>query len=399
MAVNKKETINPVAPGFVARLYDPFFRSVLYIVVFIVAFVFSCAVSGFNFVALARKSMVVNTLGMVDSPWMVHVFILQLLLCFMSLCIVSARFVAAGTPLHYTLKESTDLSHHTAIVTGGTAGIGKEIALQLLKWGCKVIITGRDKTRGANAVEYLRKEASVGFDMIHYVQMDLNDLASVKYAAEKIMRTNASIDFLINNAGIAGEVYVNAYKREANFATNFLGHFYLTKLLMSTLIRDKARIINMSSVAHYLYDPRKDTILEKENTMSLPKGTTAQVYYGRSKLYNIWHAQALQRRFDRLQAEEKGVIALSCAPGIVRTPLLAQFASKTSKPFMFLFNLFTKRPIDGANTVLHLCSLPADELVPGAYYYECKLGYVSKHAQDIEKQEALYALAEKMTSV
>lgn len=399
MKVHKKVKVNPVAPELVARLCDPFFRSMIYVLVFVLAIILSFKTSGYDIRVMARKAMSINTLNMVDSPWMVPVYLVQMALSFISLCIVASRYVASGAKVNYILMETTDLSYHTAVITGGTAGVGREIALQLLKWKCKVIITGRDKTRGANAIEYLRKEANVKFDMIQYVEMDLNDLKSVKTAAQDIMTTNTSIEFFINNAGIAGEVNMNAYKREAMFATNFLGHFYWTKLFMPTLIRDKARIINVSSIAHYYYNPTHDRILQTEKTLSMPKGTPATAYYGRSKLYNIWHTQALQRRLDKLQKDGKGAICVSCAPGIVDTLLLEKYAlNSMAYVVSSLLRLFVKSPCDGAQTTLYLCAAPLDELVPGAYYYECQLGYVSRHAQDVEKQEALYNMAEKMVT-
>ncbi|GIX60970.1 short-chain dehydrogenase/reductase (SDR family member), putative [Babesia caballi] len=289
-------------------------------------------------------------------------------------------------------------SGHTG--SGGSSGIGRETALQLLLWKCKVVITGRDKTRGANAIEYLRKNARVGFDMIQYVEMDLNDPKSIKRAADEILRTNSSIDFLINNAGVAGSPTINAHKKESMFATNFLGHFHLTKLLTSALVRDRARIINVSSIAHYHYDPSGDPLFSGGKSTQLPPQTSAKVYYGRSKLFNMWHAQALQRRFDKLPDEAKGVACFSCGPGIVSTPLLERYSSLVLPSVVYaVIRCFTKRPKDGANTLLYLCSAPMQQLTPGAYYYECRLGYVSKHAQDVAKQEALYAVADKMTGI
>lgn len=399
MASNKQQTTNPVAPEFLARLCDPFHRSMCYIAIFLLAFILAFGAAGFDIHLMAKRSAVINTLKMSDSPWVTQIFLVQVALSVVSICVVASRYVASGEKLNYILREVTDLSCQTAVITGGCGGIGKEIALQMLKWKCKVVVLGRDKTKGANTIEHLRKEAKVNFDMIQYVEMDLNDLKSVKRAAEEIVKNNASIDFLINNAGIAGDIYVNAYKRESMFATNFLGHFYFTKLLLPTLIRDKARIINVSSIAHYHYDPVDDPILKTGKTLGLMKRKTPAAYYGRSKLYNIWHTQALQRRFDKLPEEQKGVVCLSCAPGIVETPLLASYALNSVPALVAsILRLFTKSPKDGANTALYLCSAPLEELVPGAYYYECKLGYVSKHAQDIEKQEALYAIADNISS-
>ncbi|GBE58881.1 short-chain dehydrogenase, putative [Babesia ovata] len=400
MGKSSEKPTNSEAPMLIAFAADPYYRAMLYVVVFILAHLGVLYNTGFDATEVARRSVLVNMLHMADSKWAVWLFALQAGVGFLSLCVYASKFVAAGAPLPFILHEHTDLVGHTAVITGGTGGVGRETALQLLLWRCKVVILGRDKTRGANAVEYLRQKANVGFvpsNMIQYVEMDLNDKKSIAMAAEEILRTNASIDFLINNAGIADDATLNAYKMETMFAANFLGHFYFTELLMDALKRDKARIINLSSVAHYDYDPNDDPLLKGGDTMELSGKANFRTYYGRSKLFNIWHTQSLQRRFDRLDKEDRGVVCFSAAPGIVATPLLRNYMLRFVPPMCIAIGwCFTKTPKDGANTTLYLCSAPLEELTPGGYYYECKLGYVSKHAQDVPKQEALYALAERM---
>ncbi|CDR96807.1 SHORT-CHAIN DEHYDROGENASES/REDUCTASE FAMILY MEMBER protein, putative [Babesia bigemina] len=397
MANSSKSKTNSEAPRVVACAADPCYRALIYVLAFVLAHFAVLYKTRFDVNAIARRSVLVNLLHMTESSWAVGLFVLQAGLGFLSLCVYASRFVAAGSPLPFILHEHTDLVGHTAVVTGGTSGVGRETALQLLLWRCKVVIIGRDKTKGANAVEYLRQKAKVGFEMIQYVEMDLNDKKSIATAAAEILRTNASIDFLINNAGVAQEATMNAHKMESMFAANFLGHFYFTKLLMGALKRDKARIINVSSLAHYCYNPNDDPLLKGGHTMQLPRNANAQTYYARSKLFNIWHAQALQRRFDKLEKEHRGVVCFSAAPGIVATPLLESYTRRILAPVLrAVVWCFTKTPRDGANTILYLCSAPLEELTPGGYYYECKLGYVSKHAQDAPKQEALYELAEKM---
>eukprot|EP00371_Babesia_bovis_P003184 XP_001611831.1 hypothetical protein [Babesia bovis T2Bo] len=387
MAFHKHSKTNRVAPLTMACAYDPCYQAIFCMLSFILFKLYSLWNSGFDVSALEERTLIAQLAKSYDFPWLAWIVYLQTPLMVLLVFNYASKTIAQGTKVPQILINRTDMHRKVAIVTGGSSGVGKEVACQLLKWNCKVVITARDKTKGANAVEYLRKQANVDFKMIQFVEMDLNDPKSIKLAVEEILKTNASIDFLINNAGIATNVHLNAYKQEAMFATNFLGHFQLTKLLMPTLVRFKARVINVSSIAHYYYNPNKDTILRD-----------AQVYYGRSKLFNLWHAQALQRRFDNVGNKNCGPVAFSCGPGIVATPLLERYSSIVLPKFISaIVNQFTKKPKEGANTILYLCASPLSDLVPGGYYYECQLGYVSKYAQNVAQQEALYKLADKMT--
>src|SRR5262245_15826673 len=89
-----------------------------------------------------------------------------------------------------------ELSDTTALVTGGTSGIGRAIALELAREGASVIVSGRDASRGAETVAAIEAEGGTA----RFVAADLGDLDSVAHLADEA----ADVDVLVNNAGLFG---------------------------------------------------------------------------------------------------------------------------------------------------------------------------------------------------
>ncbi|UKJ89815.2 hypothetical protein MACJ_003069 [Theileria orientalis] len=292
------------------------------------------------------------------------------------------------------MLDNTNLKGKVAIVTGGYSGIGYETVLQLLKWNCKVVICGRNKTKATNAIEKLKSTNSFDPSNLSFIEMDLDNLLSVKKAVELFEKTFDRLDFLINNAGFYNRRFnFTACNLESNFSSNFLGHFYLTQLLLNLVKKTSGRIINVSSIAHFKYDPNTDPIFENKSTSSLIPDFYNS-YYGRCKLYIIWFTHALQRR---LKIDAKNVVCVSLAPGVVITPLMMPLNRRIffSVP-RFMAPLIMKRPVDGAATTLYLCAVDRNQLIPGAYYDNKRLAFVSKFAHDYDREEKLYSLAEEL---
>jgi len=91
-----------------------------------------------------------------------------------------------------------DFAGKTALITGGTSGIGKATAVALADRGARVVISGRDAARGANVVETIRKNGGTA----DFVPTDLRDADSARTLVRHALETAPQIDILINNAGI-----------------------------------------------------------------------------------------------------------------------------------------------------------------------------------------------------
>ncbi|KAJ2925917.1 hypothetical protein H1R20_g11178, partial [Candolleomyces eurysporus] len=216
-------------------------------------------------------------------------------------------------------QDIPDLSGKVAIVTGATAGIGKETAKELLAHNAKVYLGARNREKGEKAIHELKLET--GKEGI-LLELDLSDLKSVKDAAEVFQSKETSLHMLFNNAGVMAPPteQVTAQGYDMQFGTNVLGHFYFTKLLIPTLLDTakstpdwKPRIIHTSSVVSSLASPLDFNTL-KDGPARRSKGP--RWLYKQSKLANIMVSNELARRFG-----EQGIISASVNPGNIRTEL------------------------------------------------------------------------------
>lgn len=136
------------------------------------------------------------------------------------------------------------------LVTGGSSGMGFEDALALSRAGAQVIIAARNPQRGAESIERIR--GVVPDARIRFEQLDLADLSSVRSLALRLNGEGEALDVLINNAAIMApqqrEVSRDGF--EMQLATNFLGHFALTGLLLPSLRQSAdARVVTLASIA------------------------------------------------------------------------------------------------------------------------------------------------------
>ena len=205
------------------------------------------------------------------------------------------------------------LAGRAYVVTGGTKGIGLETCLQLSKMGATVLA-------GCRRPEELTSHArfAEGPGRIAALPLDLADLGSVRaFAAAcrgELGGGGAKLAALVNNAGVAACPYGRSKDGfELQLATNHLGHFLLTELLLEDLrAAAPSRIVCLSSSYH-------DTAMGVRAHLDVddPNFEKGRAYdkwasYGQSKLCNVLHAMALARRL-----EGTGVTAVSAHPGWV----------------------------------------------------------------------------------
>lgn len=197
----------------------------------------------------------------------------------------------------------TTQSRKTAVVTGANNGIGFETTVGMADAGYDVIMAcrSREKAEAAKA-EVIRRVPSASLDII---LLDLSDLASVRDFAGAVHARYTHLDVLINNAGILlYSSQTNGDGIELQFATNHLGHFLLTSLLIDLIQDDPAsRIVSLSSIAH------KGASIHFDDLSCGGDGGTA---YGQSKLACLLFGDELDRR---LRAAGKVMKALSVHPG------------------------------------------------------------------------------------
>ena len=142
--------------------------------------------------------------------------------------------------------DEPDLADKTALITGGSAGIGRAIALAFAARGAEVWITGRRR-------EPLEETAALGEGRIHWRALDVTDLAANTALADSISSSSGSLDILINNAAILGPMgsleHTDLDEVRAVWDVNIHGVYVTTKVMLPLMRRagPGACVINLSS--------------------------------------------------------------------------------------------------------------------------------------------------------
>lgn len=300
----------------------------------------------------------------------------------------------------WTTNDIPDLSGRLAIVTGATGGLGLETALVLAGKGAEVVLAARNPDKGTEAERLIRSRhpnAAVRFDLL-----DLASLASVQAFAERHLATGRPIDILIDNAGIMAlptrQTTVDGF--EMQFGTNYLSHFALVGRLLPLLIGAKARVVQLSSVAHRSGHIRLDDLNYQSHYSPWP-------VYQQSKLAMLMFALELQRRSD---AHGWGLTSVAAHPGFARTDLIAN--GHAGKPGLFargarlLEAVLSHSAADGALPILMAATLP--DPTPGGYYgptgfQEMKgppgVAVIKRQAKDADVARRLWSESERLTGV
>ena len=138
---------------------------------------------------------------------------------------------------------SKKLESKVALVTGGSTGIGRAIALQLAQAGARVLITGRH--------EAALRESAAQHPSIGWIVADVADVADAARTIEEVKRRHGRLDVLVNNAGVAPLAPLSdaapAHVRGV-FDTNVHGLIELTRQALPLLRASKGSIVNLSSI-------------------------------------------------------------------------------------------------------------------------------------------------------
>jgi NAD(P)-dependent dehydrogenase (short-subunit alcohol dehydrogenase family) len=211
----------------------------------------------------------------------------------------------------WTAADVPAQAGRTAVITGASSGLGLQAALVLAQRGASLVLACRDMAKAERAERQIRAAASGA--TVRLVHLDLASMASVREAAGQIAAACPAIDLLINNAGVMAVPYQRtADGFELTFATNHLGHFALTGLLLGKLLGTPgSRIVTVSSIGH------RDGVMRFADLQSEHRYQPWPAYW-QSKLANLLFTHELQAR---LEAAAAGTIALAAHPGNARTEL------------------------------------------------------------------------------
>ena len=196
------------------------------------------------------------------------------------------------------------LKGKTAVITGGSRGIGRAVCLKLAENGCNIalIYSGNEE----KAQETQRDISTLGVKAIAY-RCDISDCSAVEKTFAEIIRDFQSIDILVNNAGITRDKLVLSMKYEdfeRVLDTNLKGAFYAIKQVYPLFARQRSgKIINISSVAGLMGNP-------------------GQSNYAASKAGLIGLTKSVAK-----ELASRGVCCNAVAPGFIQTDMTEKFSS------------------------------------------------------------------------
>lgn len=243
------------------------------------------------------------------------------------------------------------------LITGGTSGIGLEAAVVLAKAGDQVTIVGRDPGRTATALAEIQKRS--GNAAVASMLCDFSSQDAIRAFAAEYRAKHSKIDVLVNNAGMVSPKRVLTKDGiESTFATNHLGYFLLTHLLLDLVVAAApARIVNVSSIAH------KRGTIDFDDLGFEKGGYGIMKAYERSKLANVMFTRELSRRL-----QGKNVLVNCLHPGAVATGIWAKAPGWTQPILKVLSSLFMLTPEQGGQTITYLAASPEVEGKTGLYF-------------------------------
>jgi len=281
-----------------------------------------------------------------------------------------------------------DLQDKIILVTGATSGIGTVTARELARQGAHVVILARNRQKAERTQRDII--AATGNKQVDIVLADLSVLQQVRDVAAQLHDKYPRLDVLVNNAGLmfgaAREVSADGY--EMTLATNHLGPFLLTSLLLDLLQKSPAaRIVNVASMAYRFSKPTLDDIQSERDYSAIWE-------YGNTKLWNIMFTQELAQRLRAHGITNVTTNALH--PGAVATGYGQQSGGWLSA-VLALGRPFMLSPEKGAQTSIFLASDEGVGATSGGYFNKKKPVAVNSKFNTPTNNKRLWQLSEQLT--
>jgi len=301
----------------------------------------------------------------------------------------------------WTSANITSQAGRRVLITGANSGIGFEAALELARKGAELILPARTQAKAEDAGSRILQQVPQA--RFHPEILDLAEQASIHAFVNHVIERfpGQSLDLLINNAGVMAlpkrEITADGFERQ--FATNYLGPFALTGLLLPSIkAKIGSRVVTLSSGASH------QGKIEFDNLQSERVYKPMFQAYAQSKLADLIFSQELQRR---LTAVGSPIISMAAHPGYAVTNLQADHVGAGLTLLMAVMKPFLSQ--DAAHGALPtLFAAVAAETVPGGYYGPDGVGELKGHptavrlakgAMDQAVAKRLWIESERLTNV
>ena len=217
--------------------------------------------------------------------------------------------LSRNTPKNWDTKNIPDLEGKTALITGSNSGLGYYTAKALAEKNCHVILSCRNREKSIATKNKLHK--LIPHAQLSTIEIEMADFNKVSCKCDQITNEYASLDLLINNAGIMHPPKtLSSQGYEIQFAVNHLSHMLLTLKLLPLLEKIKnSRIVTVTSLAQFFGKVGWKNLKAEDYY-------NKQESYATSKLANIMFALELSQKL-----KEKNILSLAAHPGIAKTNL------------------------------------------------------------------------------
>lgn len=264
------------------------------------------------------------------------------------------------------------------MVTGANGGIGKPIAICLAKMGAKVVLVARDRKKGEAALNEV--VGSSGRKDAELMLCDISDMQSIRDFVREFVDSHSHLNVLVNTAAVFTEKRVVTREGyELMFATNYLGPFLLTNLLVDSLKAGApSRIITLSAPSTTKIDFAD---------LQGAKHFSALQAFGASKTANLLFTYELAARL-----EGTGITSNVMFPGVMRTNLM----QNAPLPARLITMLIGRDPKKAAEWACYLSSSKDVDGKTGVFFKGGKIGHSSAYSRDQTVQRMLWEVSSKL---
>lgn len=264
-----------------------------------------------------------------------------------------------------------DQFDQVVVITGANSGLGLETT-RVLSQVRATVVMGCRRVEAGNAAKSALESSSRG--RLEVLPLDLTAGHSIRRFAETVLDRFGRVDVLINNAGVLGPPRATTEDGlDLQWATNHLGHFALTGLLLPGFIERAARVVTVSSLAAGGGNP--DRMIRSDGTLPLRSRLRwtrqRRPSYPRFGIYRDtkWANQVFSLELNhRLAAEHSPAVSVAAHPGVTHTSLArsAMLGSVVTPLALAVSRRFCQSIEAGALPILRAAT---DPMVEGGQYY------------------------------
>jgi len=281
-------------------------------------------------------------------------------------------------------EQLPSMAGTTAVITGATSGIGEAAARRMAGLGAHVVVIGRDPEKASRIRDGIAADAGRE-DAASVEVADLSLMAEIRDLAGRLLEAHPTIDVLVNNVGVLyRERRETAEGIDRSLATNLLGHFLLTNLLMPRLEASApARIVNVTSGGMY-------TVRISISNLQNDRGE----YDGRAAYARAKRGQVILTEMWAEEMRDRGVVVHAMHPGWVDTPGVDSGIPLFGK----VMGPLLRTPEQGADTIVWLSAAEEPAETTGLFWHDRRprpTHRVSRTRETPEQRTALWrALAD-----